>query len=103
MEGVFSLTISQNALMIFNSEERSYLNSLSMGISLADLTRTRVLEILAFAATAVDANDVLAVELVSDLNSKMSDLPDDVWNSLKTVLPFAVSYDSPDEDSPVDS
>jgi len=88
---------------MFDSDERSYLNSLSRDSINADLSRKRVFDMLSFAAEAVDAEDLLSVELVNGLLSKIAVMLDSDWEMVKVALPFDVPYDTVEDVSPVDS
>lgn len=97
------MTNSQLVLMMFDADERGYLNSLSTDIPKSELNRKKVFDVLSFAAGIVNLEDFLAVELVNGLLSKINNMSDSEWDVVKDALPFNVPYDAVGEDSPVDS
>jgi hypothetical protein len=78
---------------LFNVDEMIYLNSASTGVLQSELTRERILQNLGFAMNITEDDNVMVRDLLSGLIATVSNIKDDVWDTVKAALPFPVAYE----------
>lgn len=76
---------------LFNDDERQYFNSLTKGRDRGSLTRKSVLSNIAFAREATDSMDIMVLDLIDGLYSKVNALSDDEWEELRMFFPLPVN------------
>ena len=82
---------------LFNTDEMIYLNSASTGVLQRELTRERILQNLGFAINMTDDDNVMVRDLLSGLITAVSNMKDEMWNAVKTSLPFRLAYEEGSE------
>ena len=76
---------------LFNDDERQYLNSITKGRDRNSLTRKGILSNIAFAREVSDSTDVMVLDLIDGLYSKVNALSDDEWDELRKLIPLPVN------------
>lgn len=83
---------------LFEDEERQYLNTFAEGMKQEQLTREEVLSCIVFAREITDSLDTQILSLLDGVYTKMYNLTDDEWNTLKRQIPFPTAIMAEDLD-----
>lgn len=89
--------------VIFTNEELLYINNIFKNERVHKLEKEDVLNMVAFAREAVPDDDDI-IQLVEDVYSKMKNLSEEEWNSLKKSIPSAtfVEQSAEEEEKEID-